>query len=86
MQPSEINRELDALEKRAAKNNETFIAAGRGHERPGDYAKNNDPISMEAKSIEARVSKLHIEIAMRCGPDAPRRMPRGFRPRTVEPS
>lgn len=80
MQPSEINRELDALDKRNAKNSDAFVAAGRGNERPADYRTKVDPLSLEAKAISLRTMQLKNEIARRYGPGAPSRLPRGFRP------
>ena len=84
MQPSAINRELDALDKRNAKNSDAFVAAGRGNERPADYRTKVDPLSLEAKAISVRAMQLKSEIARRYGPGAPSRLPRGFRPSAGE--
>lgn len=80
MQPAEINRELDALDKRGERNTAAFIAAGRGHERPSDRRDMTDPLTLEERAIHLRRSALTGEISKRCGPGAPNRMPKGFRP------
>ena len=77
MSPGEINRALDTLDKRRAKNTAAFIEAGRGHERPTDYAAKGDPLSVEARAIADRQNDLRREIARRYGPGAPSRLPRG---------
>ncbi len=82
MTASEINKELDKLDARSSKNTDDFIAAGRGHERPSEYLRQADPLSMEARRISDRQSSLRIEIERRYGPRAPSRLPsRGFGPR-----
>lgn len=80
MQPAEINRELDALDKRGEKNTAAFIAAGRGHERPSDRRDMSDPLTLAERAIHLRRSALTAEISKRCGPGSPNRMPKGFRP------
>lgn len=80
MLASEINRELDALERRSTRNTDAFIAAGRGHERPSEYLKQDDPLSRAARAIFERQSALRAEVERRYGPGAPRRLPRGFGP------
>jgi hypothetical protein len=75
MSATEINRELDRLDARRAKNTEAFIDAGRGHERPSDYLSKSDPLSREARAIYDRQSALQTEIALRYGPGAPSRLP-----------
>jgi hypothetical protein len=80
MLASQVNRELDALERRSTKNTDDFIAAGRGHERPSEYLQKADPLSREARAIFERQSALRAEVERRYGPDAPRRLPRGFGP------
>lgn len=79
MTPGEINKELDRLDRQASKVCDQFIAAGRGHERPSEYLKKDDPLSLEAKRISDRQHQLRVEIARRYGPGAPSRLPRGFK-------
>ena len=79
MTPGQINRELDALDRRRDRNTEAFIAAGRGEERPSDYLGKDDALSMEARAIYDRRCDLRREIERRYGPGAPSRLPRGFR-------
>ena len=80
MQPSEINRELDALDKRDTKNTRAFIDAGRGYELPSNRRNMTDPLTLEERAIHLRRSALKNEIERRYGPGAPSRMPKGFRP------
>lgn len=80
MTAGEINRELDALDKRNDKNTEAFIAAGRGHERPSDYLGKEDPLSREAAAIWERRKNLRAEMERRYGPNPPSRLPRGCGP------
>lgn len=77
---SQINRELDALDKRRSSNTDAFIAAGRGHERPSEYLRQTDALSMEARAIDDRWSTLRAEVERRYGPGAPSRLPRGSGP------
>lgn len=77
--PAQINRELDALDRRRSRNTDAFIAAGRGEERPSEYLSKEDPLSKEAREISDRMSALRNEIERRYGPGAPSRLPRGFR-------
>ena len=68
MTPGEINKELDRLRERDSKNTRAFIEAGRGHERPSEYLKQTDPLSLEARSIFDRRTALMNEIERRYGP------------------
>lgn len=77
--PAQINRELDALDRRRSRNTDAFIAAGRGEERPSEYLGKDDQLSREAREIFERQSALRSEIERRYGPGAPSRLPRGFR-------
>lgn len=79
MQPSEINKELDALDKRGTKNTAAFIAAGRGYELPSERRDMKDPLTLEERAIDLRRWQLTSEIARRYGPGAPNRMPKGLR-------
>jgi hypothetical protein len=83
MTPSQINRELDALDRRSSRNADAFIAAGRGAERPSEYLQKSDPLSKQAAAIYDRRTELRAEILRRYGPGAPRRLPRGFGARRV---
>lgn len=80
MTAGEINRELDRLDRRASVNTDAFIAAGRGQERPSDYLRKTDPLSLEALAIFQRRSDLRAEMARRYGPGVPSRLPRGCGP------
>lgn len=80
MQPSEINKELDALDKRDTKNTRAFIDAGRGYELPSERRDKTDPLTLEERAIYLRRSALKNEIERRYGPGAPNRMPKGLRP------
>ena len=68
MQPSEINRELDALEKRDSELNSRFIAAGRGNETSSETRTKTDPLAVESNRLRDRVRDLQNEIEMRMGP------------------
>jgi len=77
---SKINGTLDRLEKLRSEINEDFIAAGRGHERHSDILKMDDPLAEEYRQVSDGQQILRAEIAHRYGPNAPRRLPRGFGP------
>jgi lysophospholipase L1-like esterase len=83
MTPAQINTELDKLDKLDSALTDEMIAAGRGHERPSEYLRATDPLSVEMRDIFGRRTKLHNEIALRYGPGAPRRMPPGFKAREL---
>lgn len=74
MTASQINKELDRLDREGSANCDAFIAAGRGHERPSEYLKKTDPLSLEARRIYDRKSDLRAEITRRYGPNAPSRL------------
>ncbi len=80
MTAAEINRELDKLSEHSEKITDKMIAAGRGSERPSDYLKKTDPLSVQARDVSQRISDLQDEIGLRYGPRAPSRLPikRGF--------
>jgi hypothetical protein len=82
MTASEINKELDVLGKKLSDMNQAFIDAGRGHERPSDWAHKTDPLSVKQNAATDRYLALHGEIERRYGPGAPSRLPsgRGFGP------
>jgi hypothetical protein len=82
MGAGEINRELDRLDVQRSTNTRAFIDAGRGYERPSDYAKKDDPLSVAANAIGDRQCALRNEIDRRYGPGAPSRLPlrKGFGP------
>ena len=79
MPAAAINRELDALEKASSKITDEFIAAGRGYERPTDWANKTDPLSMKEKANSSRYAELIREVRRRAGSDM-YRLPRGFGP------
>jgi hypothetical protein len=76
-----INKELDELDRRSSELGQMMIDAGRGHERPSEYLKMSDPLSGEMRRVSQRQSDLRVEISMRYGPGAPRRLPTGSRDR-----
>lgn len=78
MTAAEINRELDALDKKRQRLNDEFIAAGRGHETASETAKKTDPLAERWKALVSRTADLRNEISLRYGPGAPSRLPRGF--------
>lgn len=80
MTAGEINRELDKLERQNSALGQRMIDAGRGHERPSEYLKMDDPLSIERTRNFDRRGRLRAEIERRYGPGAPRRLPPGFRP------
>lgn len=82
MTAAEINRELDRLDAKRSENARAFIDAGRGNERPTDYATKDDPLSVAARAISDRQRDLRYEIERRYGPGAPSRLPlrKGFGP------
>jgi len=87
MSAGEINRELDRLSEKMSVNARAFIDAGRGYERPSDYADKKDPLSVESNKLSARIRDLHYEIERRYGPNAPSRLPlrKGFGPLKINP-
>lgn len=80
MTPSEINKALDRADRVSSKMTDEFIAVGRGHERPSETWKLNDPLAQRWKALSNIRSELHREVERRYGPGAPRRLPRGFGP------
>lgn len=81
MTAGQINKALDALDRASSKITDEFIAVGRGHERPSETWKLDDPLARKWKQVTARQAALRNEIALRYGPGAPHRLPRGFGPR-----
>lgn len=86
MTAGEINRELDRLDKADRALGDEMIREGRGHERPSEYLKKDDPLSRKLQAIFDRSYKLRFEIEARYGPGAPSRLPirtgrRAFGPR-----
>jgi len=82
MTASEINRELDKLDKRYSQLNDRFIAAGRGSETAFETWDLTDPLALEWQTVQNRRWMLRIEIGLRYGPETVSRLPaRGFPPR-----
>ncbi len=77
MTAQQINKELDKLDMQDSTLGDEMIAAGRGHERPSEYLKMEDPLSRELLANYERRSALRNEIALRFGPGAPSRFPVG---------
>ncbi len=85
MTAGEINKALDRIDAASSKLTSEFIAAGRGHERPSEYLKMNDPLANRAKELFNQRSALQMEKELRYGPGAPSRLPKGFGPRKQNP-
>lgn len=78
MTAGQINKELDALDKRRSKLLDEMIAAGRGTERWSETAVKTDELALRMIAVSDRTSALRYEITRRYGPGAPSRLPRGF--------
>lgn len=75
MKASEINRELDKLDAQSLTITDRLIASGRGNEPYQSIMRGTDPLSLEARSVNARMEELRAEIQLRYGPGAPSRLP-----------
>lgn len=75
MTASAINGELDKLEDLRSRLGQQMIDDGRGHERPSEYLRMGDPLSMRLREVSDRQNALRVEIHLRYGPGAPRRLP-----------
>jgi hypothetical protein len=80
MTPSEINRRLDALEKKRARLNDEMIAAGRGHETFSETMNLGDPLALRYQHVAYEMQEYRDEIRRRYGPGAPSRCPKGLGP------
>ena len=80
MTAGEINKELDRLDTHDSALTDQMIADGRGFERPSDYFRKTDPLSLAMRGISDRRVALRVEIESRYGPGAPRRLPSGLGP------
>ena len=80
MSATEINKRLDQLDQKSSLLTDQMIEAGRGQERPSDYAKKTDPLSMEINVVANEFADLRAEMSRRYGPNVPSRLPRGFGP------
>jgi hypothetical protein len=67
MTPSEINKALDKIDELQSKNNQAFIDAGRGLEKPSDFWNKSDPLSTEYRMLSEKKSELQREIYRRVG-------------------
>jgi hypothetical protein len=86
MSASEINKALDALDKKSSKLTNLMIDAGMGHERPTDTlellkAGDTHPLRLQWLDLWDKHRALYYEVERRAGPGM-RRLPRGFGPRT----
>lgn len=77
MSAAEINREMDRLRKQESAFCDEMIAAGRGYERPGEWLKKDDELSLRGRTISDRRSALQVEIHVRYGSQAPSPLPTG---------
>lgn len=80
MTAGEINKALDKLDRASSILGDRFIEAGRGHEKPTETWKLDDPLAREFKKLSSERSALHNEMERRYGPGVPSRLPRGFGP------
>lgn len=74
MTASEINRELDSLDKKDSRLNDELIAAGYGHVTPSEILKQSHPLAVRLRALFDRRFVLKSEIRSRTGSDY-RRMP-----------
>lgn len=72
---SQINKKLDALDKRGSKLNQQFIDAGRGDETADETYTKNDPLALQWREVHDEKYVLRAEIKRRYGPGAPSRLP-----------
>lgn len=87
MTAGQINRELDRLDELRSRLNDEMIDVGRGHERPSDYMRKQDPLSRKFQALFDRRTALGVEVHARYGPGAPSRLPaRGFGRRVRNPT
>lgn len=84
MSAAEINKALDRVDAESSKVTAAFIAAGRGHERPSEYLRLDDPLSRKAKELHDRRSALMYEVERRAGPGM-HKLPKGFGPMRHNP-
>jgi hypothetical protein len=75
MIPSEINHNLDRLDKAGSALTDAFIAEGRGHELPSETFHLSDPLALAYQLLHNARSAFRIEISRRYGPGAPSRLP-----------
>lgn len=78
MTAAEINKELNKLDGQDTTLGNLMIETGRGYERPSEYLKLTDPLSMELRKNSDRRQGLRIEISLRYGPNPPSRLPTGW--------
>lgn len=71
-----INRELRAisasyekLSKESSALCDQMIAEGRGHERPSDYEKKTDPLSVRVRAVATGMYALRLKGEAIYGPD-----------------
>jgi hypothetical protein len=69
MTAGEVNKELDRLRAESSQITQEFIAAGRGNERPSEYLKKTDPLSVRAKESADRMQAVRDEVRLRYGTD-----------------
>lgn len=79
---AKVNSTLDRIDKLDLQLAQEFIDAGRGHERPSEYLRMDDPLARRARALFDARMKLRRVISDRYGPSAPSRLPsgRGFGP------
>jgi hypothetical protein len=85
MSASEINKRLDALDRKSSANSKKSIEAGRGLERAHETiamvdAGDTDPLRVEKVAIWGAQDMLYREVNLRTGTNMSR-LPRGFGPR-----
>jgi hypothetical protein len=86
MSGSDINKELDRLDKKLSAVGQQMIDGGRGYETFNDtfkIGKGHDPLTDAFIDLSSRRMDLRCEVELRYGPGAPSRLPRGFGPRKM---
>lgn len=86
MTAGEINKALDRLDKLDSQLTREFIEAGRGNERPSDWADKHDPLTERWRAMYRERMDLRNEAERRYGPGVPSRLPKGFGPMRRNPT
>ena len=68
MTKSELKRKFASIRKQDARLCDAMIAAGRGNERPSEYLRKDDALSLKARELSSIRSGLEYEAARLFGP------------------
>ena len=79
MTAGQINKKLDALGAQSRDLTDALIAAGRGDELPSETRQRTDALSRKWQQNADQVHAMRNEIERRYGPNAPLRLPKGYR-------